>query len=188
MNISHLRAYLRVEVESRRRFGLLGTTTDGPDKNPRKMTPPVYYGMADLILQHGQIFTAQKLPPKNRLSSFAKQCFYNCNRAIARKTTPWIYVEGYAWMDGIIMPVHHAWLTHKSYPGIAFDPTWEGNFDDYDPAKTAYLGIAIRREYVIEMFRLSRRQWFSVFDTWWAQYPLLTGKVKIEAVAESLAA
>ncbi len=184
MTPESIREFLRTEVESRRRFALLGTTTDGPERNPKRIKPPAYYGMADLIVQHGQPFQPKPLPRGHKLNTFAKQCFFNCYRAIARKTTPWVYVEGYAVTDKLFMPVHHAWLTRKDDMSVAYDPTWQINLSDtWTPENSLYLGIPIRREYVIEMHRLSRRQWFSVFDTWWADYPLLTGKVKLEAIA-----
>jgi hypothetical protein len=130
----------------------------------------------DLVLQYGAVYTPSQLPHDHGLPRYPKACFQNARTAAVCIRKSWVYVEGYAVSGG--SSIHHAWLTRTDAPGCAFDPTWN---HDFDPERV-YLGIPVRREYVVEIYKLSKQQYCGVFDAWWAKWPILTGKVAIEDV------
>jgi len=137
-----------------------------------------FFGSEDLVRQHGREFSFFQLPNGHNLPDYPKSCFYNAYRAASRRNSKWIYVEGYA-VASMGVPVHHAWLTRKDAPNTAFDPTWN------DRGGLMYLGIPFTRDYVMEIRKSSRVE-FYILDTYWLGWPLFYGKHKIEDVMESL--
>ena len=179
--LEHLRTELEIYRSMRRRM------VGGDDCEFR------FIGMEDLVLQHGTVYTPGTLPADHRFHTIMKACFFNCRKAVIRQRSKqqWIYVEGFAsavLKDKRVLPMaHHAWLTHVDTPTIAFDPTW-GESDDYAQEEIAYLGIPVRREYVIDIFRRSSTPNdpnYSVFDVRRADYPVLTGKDRVEDIMVS---
>jgi len=140
-----------------------------------------FCGNEDLVLQVGTVYSYAPIPKGIELPNYVRACFYNAYKAVSRRQKGWIYVEGFA-LNTIGMAIHHAWLTHEDFPGKAFDPTWS----EHDLESNAvYMGIPFRREYVVEMHKRSKRQYFSVLDCHWAGWPLLTGTERVEDVIHS---
>ena len=107
-----------------------------------------------------------------------KACYHQAYSRSVRKNSPWIYVEGMAWRPGVIMPVNHAWVTRADTPGVAYELAWNG-----DNAGAVYIGIQFSREYMRKCHLASKAsRLYSVLDTWWMDYPLLSGVDKIEEV------
>jgi hypothetical protein len=132
----------------------------------------------DLVKQHGTVFHRSRkrgpTPPVPRL------CFAQSYRMATRKGSKWIYCEGYAvCANSIGLAVNHAWVMDPREPGEAYDLAWPR---DQTREESAYIGIPFRPEFVRDTHLASGRDMFSVLDTWWLHYPLLTGKVAIEDV------
>src|SRR4029077_4353599 len=134
-----------------------------------------YWCIEDLILQHGAVFEW-----RSTRNPIPRACFQQAYRLAARSGSQWIYVEGFALHPVVGFAAHHAWVARRDDPRGAVEVAWE----DAD-ANTAYLGVAFRAAYVREAFRLSGRASFSVLDTPWMGFPVLSGATPIEAVAWS---
>lgn len=100
-----------------------------------------YTGPEDFILRHGKVFVRTgDEPPRNFDDDVRvpKECFGNCLRVIAGQSFlddgDLTYVEGYAYPEGGVLAVHHAWLVDAD--GNVYDPTWGG----YE--RGAYIGVA----------------------------------------------
>lgn len=94
--------------------------------------------------------------------------------AVTKKRSPWVYVEGFAVRPCVGFPIHHAWVTHRDFPTLAYDLAWE------NAEGCVYLGIPFKAEYVRSVFLASRRQYYSVLENW--DYPLLSGTQAIDPV------
>ncbi|WNI17566.1 hypothetical protein [Actinacidiphila sp. ITFR-21] len=90
--------------------------------------------LADLLLEHGRLFTPASLPASvHRLSP--RQCYANAF-ALATVRPELVYAEGYAVCDydGDLIHYQHAWCVAED--GTVVDPTWLTPGD-------AYLGLPI---------------------------------------------
>lgn len=160
-----LLASLELSVKARRHF------------HPDLTTP--YACAEDLILRHGRPFNrTEKKPP---VEPIPRACFHQAYRlSVAKKNSRWIYCEGYA-LNNIGLVAHHAWVTPRDCPGDAFDLAWaEERHND-----AVYFGCMFKPEFVRETHQSSGKlplKMYSVLDTWWIDYPLLTGEVKVEDV------
>lgn len=160
-----LLASLELTVKARRHF------------HPDLTTP--YACAEDLILRHGRTFHRYDGPPP--VTPIPRACFQMAYQlCCARKKSPWVYCEGFA-LNNIGLVAHHAWVTPRDHPGDAYDLAWaEERHQD-----AAYFGCMFKPEFVRETHKSSGRlpvKMFSVLDTWWIDYPLLTGEVKVEDV------
>jgi hypothetical protein len=132
--------------------------------------------MDDLVLRCGSVFRRALLPPP--VAPVSRMCFQQCYRLTQRRKH-WTYCEGFALSQRAVgLACHHAWVVYDNAPTTAVDLAWaEGTPDD-----TAYLGIPFQRDFVRQMHLASKRKYFSVLDTPWAHYPLLTGEIQLEDV------
>lgn len=88
------------------------------------------------LLEHGELFS-RPASPSTRFGE-TQACFMNAG-AIALTDSQWTYVEGYALLGDIQVPIHHAWLV--SVEGELWDPTW-------DEPGSAYFGVPIKEEFL----------------------------------------
>ena len=130
----------------------------------------------DLVLQHGTPYEFAACP----YEAFPKACYDRAYDHATRRKSPWIYVEGYAANSKAGLPVPHAWITRADQPGKAFELAW--GFAGDPEIHTAYLGVPIQAGYVRKCHRKSKGGFYSVFDTWWMDHPLVTGATPIEEV------
>jgi hypothetical protein len=109
----------------------------------------------DFVLEHGRLYTGQRLPSRFRKGGF-KGCFANSAR-MAERHRELTYVEGFAnapMLHGQI--VHHAWCV--DHAGMVYDRTW--GFD----AAREYFGVPFKLSLVRQLLRLSGE--YSVLDRW----------------------
>lgn len=160
---ANLRSQLEMHVNFRR------TMVDGDWPHP-------YLCNEDLVLRQGRAFVRAPKPP---VQVIPKACFALAYRLATKRDSKWIYCEGYAVNPRFCgMAVNHAWVTRADDPGLAYELAWPfGSAED-----TAYYGMALDAAFVKRTHLSSKRQYFSVLDDWWENYPLLTGEVKIEDV------
>lgn len=128
--------------------------------------------MEDLVLQHGREYK----PAPITWATTPRMCFHNSYNRATRRNSRWMYVEGYALRPPLQMAIHHCWLTQADAPESAFDQAW-----GYDPTAT-YLGVPVAAPYVSSCHKLSGGKQYSVFDTYWMDFALLSGKHRIEDV------
>jgi hypothetical protein len=95
-----------------------------------------YFGEYDFLLANGVEF--KKTVKVDRDLGEMGECYANAGR-IALMEDEWTYVEGLAFLPGLI-PMSHAWLVNDA--GEIWDPTWE-----YE-AETEYFGVAFNTEYL----------------------------------------
>jgi hypothetical protein len=88
------------------------------------------------LLEHGELFS-RPASPSTRFGE-TQACFMNAG-AIALTDSQWTYIEGYALIGDIQVPIHHAWLV--SVEGELWDPTW-------DEPGSAYFGVPIKEEFL----------------------------------------
>jgi hypothetical protein len=136
--------------------------------------PYPFLCIEDLLLRCGSVFERSTVRPP--VEPIPRACFYQCYRLTQRKSR-WIYCEGYG-HSAHGFPAHHAWVVRDDAPTLAVDLAWA----DGTPDDTAYIGIPFQRGFVREMHVASKRKQYSVLDTPWARYPLLTGKIQLEDV------
>jgi hypothetical protein len=133
-----------------------------------------YFGIEDLVLQKGIVDPRSMQPPPVR--PIPRACFDQSYRLATRTRAKWVYVEGYALSpDSLGLAVHHAWVTPADNPTVAVDLAW-------DNPDAVYLGIPFRADFVKRTHQASGSKEYSVLDTWWQHYPLLTGAAAIEDV------
>lgn len=133
--------------------------------------------MEDAVAQCGRTFVRSTAPPP--VHPIPRSCFDQAYRLATRTGSRWIYCEGYALQPKSLgMTVHHAWVCRADAPEEAHDLAWA----DGTPEDTAYFGIPFQASFVREVFRAGKRRYHSVLDTWWMNYPLLTGERRIEDV------
>jgi len=147
----------------------------------RRSAPPAdlrFLCIEDLVLQHGTVFQrAVKRPP---VQPIPRSCFAQSYRLATRKGSKWVYCEGYAVCPNSFgIAINHAWVMNPADPGEAHDLAWPL---DQTRDITAYIGIPFRPEFVRETHKASGRRDYSVLDTWWQHYPLITGETRIEDV------
>jgi hypothetical protein len=106
-----------------------------------------FCGIEELILALGQFDTVQALPAgisRGRM----KRCFQNAYHLMLEG---YVYVEGIAMTATCLFPTFHAWCVDEN--GGVIDPTW--------PDGVAYLGVHLRREFVLE--RVMKKGRYGVF-------------------------
>lgn len=96
-----------------------------------------------LVLRYGCSFN-QRVPA--RVKGTRGRCFQTCYDAILQDSNL-TYCEGYAICKGLLLPVLHSWLV--SAKGEVHDPTW-------NEKNTAYFGIELEREFVLETVALTQ--------------------------------
>lgn len=74
--------------------------------------------------------------------------------AIALTDSQWTYVEGYALLGSIEVPIHHAWLV--SVKDELWDPTW-------DEPGSVYFGVPIRREFLCRA--VAEQECYGLFES-----------------------
>lgn len=74
--------------------------------------------------------------------------------AIALTDSQWTYVEGYALLGSIEVPVHHAWLV--SAEGELWDPTW-------DEPGSAYFGVPIKKPFLCHT--VAEQECYGLFES-----------------------
>jgi hypothetical protein len=146
-------------------------TLDGPQTYP-------YLCAEDLIQQRGVVFERSLEEPP--IHAWPRACFQRSYQ-LAQRRRKWIYCEGFA-LSPHGLCVHHAWAIHRDRPRKAVELAWnEGTPDD-----TAYLGIPFRREFVRDTYAASKRKLYCVLYAYWLDFPLLTGRVKLDDVMVTL--
>jgi hypothetical protein len=112
------------------------------------------------VLEYGQEYTARPLPPGVRILQ-PKSCFLNA--AIVAMQRHWIYVEGYATLPTLPIPIHHAWVAQ---PGSreAIDVTTTNLTD--------YFGVPFTEAYLRKRYRRSKYS-MSLIDDWEKRWPLM---------------
>jgi hypothetical protein len=118
----------------------------------------VYAGPADFVLRHGRSYAPA--PPRYRERGADKCCFGNAIM-LAVKYPRLRYVEGFAVVPRIGIPVLHAWNVDDA--GRMVDITWR-------PVGAAYIGV----EFAVE--RADDATWNGdacVLDDWKRGWPLL---------------
>lgn len=78
------------------------------------------------------------------------QCFRNAT-LYALEHSQARYVEGFAWTEELIFPIHHAWV---EIDGKAMDATW-------DETETVYVGVAFDTDAVSK--RIQRTGYYGLF-------------------------
>lgn len=116
-----------------------------------------YRGFEELVLDCGILMEALLLPPTIQYGS-PKQCYWNCQKLVFKRKDL-TYVEGFALIPRLLIPVAHAWLLTSE--GEAIDPTW-------NPVGAAYCGVPLSTKWV-KSFLASRKQRtqiedFSIFE------------------------
>ncbi len=129
----------------------------------RQLRPGQLYSIEDFVLQHGREYKPTPRPigvPRG----WPKQCFANCLRIIARRKRL-LYVEGYAVLKVMPLPIHHAWLAAEGSDD-AIDPTTDGI--------AAYFGVAFDTGYVRQHWRRTQKtDNICLLDRWAEGWPLL---------------
>ena len=97
-----------------------------------------YYGEYDFLLEHGQEFKIEPLPPELKRGK-TKECYTNAAELVIRNPNRFVYVEGYAMMT--IMPIHHAWVYDKQTKK-AYEITTDYN------KNFVYFGIPFKTQYL----------------------------------------
>jgi hypothetical protein len=119
-----------------------------------------YYGMEDLLLKQGQVFSVAKSLPRPIMRGQMRWCFGN-SLAVARRLEKqgYFYTEGVALSRGLI-PMHHAWLSRD---GIAYDITWTEGVE--------YVGMTFPVSLVSLVLKVKGE--YSVLDDWINGSPIL---------------
>lgn len=94
----------------------------------------------NLILQYGKAYKPQELP-SNYKRARTKECFKNA-WDLVDNNDELTYVEGYALLDFIDLPIQHAWAIDRN--GNVIDNTWS-------KAGTSYIGIPFNGNFVREV-------------------------------------
>ena len=128
----------------------------------------------ELILRHGRVFPRAKTAPALRIP---KACFQLSYRMATKLRSQWVYCEGFAISRRLGLAIHHAWATPADGSGEAFDSAWDDGLGD-----SCYLGIPFTVDFIKITRKQSKWQYYSVLDSFWNDFPLLTGAVKIENV------
>jgi hypothetical protein len=93
-------------------------------------------GMSSFLLEHGR-FWQPCLKRDDVRWGVAKQCFDNAYKLAIRRG--WRYVEGVAYSERSILPLHHAWSIDDL--GNLVDNTWRGT-------TLSYFGVEFSVEYM----------------------------------------
>lgn len=116
------------------------------------------------VLKHGRPFTKIDVPRGIRRGK-PRECYRNSLHLAKRKG--WIYVEGFALLDGW-HPLLHAWVVQPNKPGLAIDVTTN--------LCTEYYGIPLRLDYVQALYDRKGKGCWSVLDDWHSNFPILRDK------------
>ena len=129
-----------------------------------------YFNSNDFVAHFGKSFEYQPLPSKYP-KMIPKYCFHN-SICLALKRKNLVYVEGYALIEKLSLPIHHAWCVEIGSNKV-IDPTTENVRD--------YFGVPFKRE-VIKIKSKDKTGQFSIIDDVEHRWPLL--KMPIEQVLE----
>lgn len=111
--------------EERRLLKVLEIETRLREQQPVKTLRSVaYFGLPDLLLQHGFFFERAKRPRDVRKGK-AKQCFANAAELALHYAhlDRFIYCEGFGWHPDSLWFTEHAWVFDRR-TGKAIDNTW----------------------------------------------------------------
>lgn len=131
------------------------------EKMRREKMPasPNWSCQEDIVLKFGRFYEPQQLPKSFRRGRF-KACFRN-SALQAFKKRNLIYVEGYALLEGLTLPTHHAWLVERGSTKVIDRTLLFGS----------YFGIPFRTEYVRERWK-ALPEGVSLLDDWESGFPL----------------
>lgn len=104
--------------------------------------------VAEFVSQHGKAF-GDPIPdhPAKADPWTKKLCFMNA--ALASQRYGLIYVEGFATLDGLPIPIHHAWCVTED--GGIIDYTWDTPGD-------SYFGVPFDQAFVVDC-ALTSKYW-----------------------------
>jgi hypothetical protein len=123
-----------------------------------------YSCLEDFVLRHGAGFSWR--PGRAPVMGEPKQCYMNAAK-MALDDDVLSYVEGYAIVSPVPIPVAHAWCVGED--GLVVDPTWD---EGVLPGAREYFGVTIRRDYLAAT--LVRRGVWGVIDDWEGGWPMLS--------------
>jgi hypothetical protein len=107
----------------------LAELSDGWQRMAGADGPGVLY---QAVLRHGYAFAGQPLPPEYRPRT-PKYCFANARTLAGSSRRHLAYVEGFATVPDLPIPIHHAWCMDRV--GTVIDVTFR------EPEHAVYLGI-----------------------------------------------
>lgn len=127
-----------------------------------------YRSISDLVLREGFLFGRSTADYCGKMAK--GECFRNA--ATFGDTDPkrYVYCEGYA---ASVIPIMHGWVYDRKMREV-IELTWD------EPAR-AYCGLAMDVREVWK-YSLRRRKW-GVIDAYDIRWPLLSGEVKVSAMA-----
>lgn len=126
----------RTQTLAKLRYVLTGMAAIGSD-------------IAQAVLQHGVVWTVQSVAEEMSAGPDSERFMKAGTLAMHPYMRRLTYVEGYA-MREHGLPVHHAWCVTEH--GQVMDPSWPLH------PQTAYLGIPIQREFMMQAVR-ERGDW-----------------------------
>lgn len=145
-----------------------------------------FHCMEDFLNQYAGFFHPQPEALAKKDLRPQNQCFSNCQgiaHGMMDHLPPggWTYAEGLAVRGSLGFPVHHGWLVDRE--GVVCDPTWRWDEDD-SGEDFAYFGVPIRPAYLKRHIAacFKRGTWTAILDNWEANFPVLTGKHKVDQV------
>ena len=123
---------------------------------------------------------------------FRRECFHNAQSIINHGLlkTPLRYTEGYFWRPGVILPVHHAWVSinrkvvdltaRMDGNGQGLRGRFKNRIFGTLPEGWEYFGVDIPQERVLEFFRSNVKNdtayYASIIEDLFQGAPLLKGE------------
>jgi hypothetical protein len=112
---------------------------DAARMNWKKKSPSGLYSPAGIVLEFG---CAMRRSKEKVACGMMKECYANA-QTIAIADDDYRYAEGWAMLEGVPIPIAHAWLLNAN--GLVVDPTWAG----LKNGKSAvYYGVEIDTTYM----------------------------------------
>lgn len=129
----------------------------------RKARPDVpIASLYEFAVRYGKGYRFQPLPDQYDKMT-PQRCYANCMELMLRNLNL-IYVEGYAGVRNLPVPLNHAWCVEKG-TNLVIDPTTSGC--------RYYFGVAFDRKYVIKQVANEKRRCASLIDNLEDGFPLL---------------
>ena len=123
-----------------------------------------YASTEEFVLEYGKYYKFKTLPEDIEIRE-PKACFSNAFELMIDRMKELVYVEGYATVKEIALPVLHGWCINKKKEVV--DPTWEnGNL---------YFGVAFKSRFAIE--EMLKTEKYGLLDSWEEGWPLLRNGV-----------